>query len=450
MKASQVLKLYDQGKRNFQGENLIGQSFKGKNLSNADFSGADIRGADFTNATLTKVKFCHAKAGQPPWWTRSLVIISWLMAALSGLFAGFASSFIESIFDSADATNQVAGCSALIILIIFFICSYYYGLKGGLEAVVLTFMAIAVIALIIAQSLPFSLVGAFILALVFTFHVMLAIAVAAGGTIVGTAAGAVAGTLTITRVFPLVVAIAMAIVVAEAEIFSRAISALGAISITLLSAYLGWRAMKDDPRDAWLRPLVTAFATIGGTSFYQANLTDADFSEATFKSTDLREANLTRTRFYQAKQLDLARVGKTILAESFVRDLLINPSSGYKQSYRKVNLRGANLDGANLNSANLKQANLTDASLRAANLEGANLSKVCAINTDLTGASLTGACLEDWKIDKTTQLDRVNCQYVFLLEKPNQYGSRKRRPNNSDRFFKLGEFEEVVYSTIIQ
>ncbi|HBL14434.1 MAG TPA: hypothetical protein DD379_24205 [Cyanobacteria bacterium UBA11162] len=61
--AKEVLKRYNQGRRDFCGENLRGQSFKKANLAGADFSEADIRGANFAYANLTGAKFCGGKAG---------------------------------------------------------------------------------------------------------------------------------------------------------------------------------------------------------------------------------------------------------------------------------------------------------------------------------------------------------------------------------------------------
>jgi uncharacterized protein YjbI with pentapeptide repeats len=43
MKAHEVLKRYADGRRDFSGENLTGQSFKGKDLSGANFSESDNR-----------------------------------------------------------------------------------------------------------------------------------------------------------------------------------------------------------------------------------------------------------------------------------------------------------------------------------------------------------------------------------------------------------------------
>ncbi|HEY9744576.1 MAG TPA: pentapeptide repeat-containing protein [Coleofasciculaceae cyanobacterium] len=73
-KAHEVLKRYADGRRDFSGENLTGQSFKGKDLSGANFSESDIRGTNFTNAKLTGANFRGAKAGLQNHWASCLVV----------------------------------------------------------------------------------------------------------------------------------------------------------------------------------------------------------------------------------------------------------------------------------------------------------------------------------------------------------------------------------------
>ncbi|MGV0027785.1 pentapeptide repeat-containing protein [Phormidesmis priestleyi] len=215
----------------------------------------------------------------------------------------------------------------------------------------------------------------------------------------------------------------------------------------LLGLYVARQAQKGDEKFALIRALGLAIAAIGGTSFCGANLTGATFTGATLKSTNFNHTRQQQTIFTHvcwenAKQLDKARVGDSILANAAVRELLVT-RNGYKKSYIAANLEGANLNGANLNEATLTRANLSSATLHRANLTAANLREVSAINTDFSHAHLTAACLQAWNIDHTTQFDHVDCQYVFLLEKPNTLGSRERRPHEPDQVFATGDFEKL-------
>jgi len=280
-----------------------------------------------------------------------------------------------------------------------------------------------------------------------TFAVIVAITLAVTGILGGGLEAVVVGILAVVVGREVAKGFGTAGTIGIAGTLSVLVITTIAIAVVGLSAYIAWRTMKGDQRDAWIRKIAISVAATGGTSFYKADLTDAIFTQAQLKNTDLRARSLIRTCWQGADQLDQVRVGKTLLDQPAVRNLLIT-KDGYKKSYVAANLEGANLAGVNLESANLKQSNLNQANLRDANLNDANLAQTLAVGTNFTGAYLTGACLEAWTINETTILSNVDCQYVFFLEYPNHLGSRERRPHDPDQVFQPGDFEKL-YQEII-
>ena len=444
MEANEVLSKYKNGERNFRRVNLRGQSFQGQDLSGADFSEADIRGANFKNAILTGTKFCQAKAGLQKRWLTILLLVSWITSALSGMASLLGGALVGLISDFNSVDNQVSGWVAFSFLIIVYIFILRQGIRSGV-AIAIAGSSVVVIVVVTANAI--GIASAIVSATASTFVSATATAIATASTFVSTSAivSAIASIITIGIAIATAFALAFAFAFRFTGLVAIAVSIALAIALALLGAYLGWRALKGDPRDAWIRTIAIAFAATGGTSFYNADLTDADFSEATLKSTDLREATVTHTCWRDTKKLDRARPGKTILADTAVRELLVS-GNGYNKSYVDANLRGANLKGANLNQANLKLADISEATLEDANLEWANLTEAQAIGTDFTHAYFTGACLEAWNIDSTTTLTNIDCQYVFLLEKPNPQGNRERCPSSGD--FQPGEFTKLFQEAL--
>jgi hypothetical protein len=74
---------------------------------------------------------------------------------------------------------------------------------------------------------------------------------------------------------------------------------------------------------------------------------------------------------------------------------------------------------------------------------------VQALGCDFETADLTGACIESWNIDATTNFRGVQCRYIFLLERADERGSRKRRPADPERTFEPGEFEKL-YAKVLE
>ncbi|NEP10066.1 MAG: hypothetical protein F6K14_07580 [Symploca sp. SIO2C1] len=410
MKASEVLRKYKDGRRDFSGECLRGQSFQGENLAGADFSEADIRRANFTNAYLRGAKFCGAKAGLQRRWAVFLVVVLWMLSALSGIFSIWIGTVVSWALDTSFKEDIIAGIVSLIVPAVFLIFTMRKGLAAG-------FGAVAVIGAVTVAGFG-------------------AVVVAGGGVFVvpgAVAAGVAAGM---------------------------------AVAVALSGAYLGWRVLRGDQRDAWIRTIAIAFAATGGTTFRDADLTDADFTGARLKSTDFRRANLTRTCWRDASKLDQARSGNSYLQDTKVRELVIT-GDGQNQKYEQLpNLRGINLQGANLvgadftgsvlkdgtlQGADLMDAILTVANLNKTNLQDTNLSKAKLKQAqldgaDLTGATLTGACIEDWGITTTTKLNGVRCDYVFMqLDNRNPH----RKPDDWNKDFAEGEFVDFIAPMVL-
>ena len=432
MKAVEVIEQYKNGRRDFRGESLRGCNFKNQDLSGADFSGCDIRGANFSGANLTEVKFEKAKAGLQKRWMIFLLLAALLLMIISSFFSGIVGVFVVHIFDQSSTENQVIGWISLIFLLFFCILIWRKNFLAGLAGA--------------AVAVPGVLAGAGVLA------VAAVAAVAAGAVAAVAAVGAVAGAVgAVGAAVGVAVAVAVALALALALALAVAVGTVpgvlaGAVAgvFALFFTWIGWLTLKQEHRDPWLRRIIIAFAGLGGTSFFQTNLTATDFTGATLKSTNFNQAILNKTIFKQAIKLELARPGKTLLINPQVRELLINPSTGAGQNLTKADLRGANLDGANLQRTNLRLADLSQASFKYANLREANLTEVNAVNADLSYATLTGACVENWNIDATTQLAEVDCQYTYLLNI-----QKERRPSSGE--FEPGEFTKLfaeVFDTV--
>ena len=419
MKAVEVIEQYKNGRQDFRGESLRGCNFKNQELSGADFSGCDIRGANFSGAKLTEAKFKRAKAGLRKRWMIFLLLVALLLIVISSFFSALIGVLIAYIFDQSSTEDQkAAGWVSLIFLLSF--CSLTWRKNILVGAVVVAFAGSFAVAG--TEAGVFAVAGAF------------AVAVAVAGAFAVAVAGAFA--VVVAEVFTVVVVFAVVVAVAVAGAFAAA--------FTLFFTWIGWLTLKQEHRDPWLRRIIIAFAGLGGTSFFQANLTATDFTGATLKSTNFNQAILNKTIFKQAIKLELARPGKTLLINPQVRELLINPSTGAGQDLSKADLRGANLDGANLQRTNLRLADLSQASFKYAKLREANLTEINAVNADLSYATLTGACVENWNIDATTQLAEVDCQYIYLLN-----NQKERRPSSGE--FEPGEFTKLfaeVFDTV--
>lgn len=449
---------------NFSNQKLRGYSFRGRNLTGANFSHADIRGADFREANLANTNFSYAQAGVQSHWTMLSIAFALLLSILCVFSAWMAGVIVtETVFQSSEPLydgvpsidNGIPGLIVLIILAVFCITTVSQGFVIALLAVAGIGGAIVVILGTVlglnfgASGLKMVGAGAWRAAAagIWTSSATVTGAITVFGSIFETRPKLIA----VFKVIVSVIAIAIAINIFKAsnsEPTALAMPALpmtAGVTITILfiSIYVGWRCKLSDKKFTSLQEIGQALFTIGGTNFRDADLKNADLEQANLKCTDLRNAKLVRTNFHLAKNLQLARVDGTILANSSVRDLVVS-KRGVHKSYLGCNLKGVNLEYANLSDADFTEADISEATFRGAILERANLTKTQALGTNFQQVNLTAACLENWHIDEKTQLDNITCDYIYL-----QNRQRERHPPSG--VFLDGEFTklfQVVVGTI--
>ncbi len=416
--------------QDYSGQNLRGRSFKGQNLEGANFSYADIRSADFTNANLRGANFSHAKAGLQRRWATFLMVVSWVLLGLLGYLSAFAGALVARlVFSEMEGNNQIpfdiAGLTIIVILVIFFFITIRQGIQGGLGAGARAGAGAGVVA------------GAFVGAFAGSGAVAVAFAFTVAGAFAVALAGARAGAGAFTVAFTVAYAYAYAFAFAGAFVVTFA----GAV--VLLSTYISWLILKGDPKQALIRDISVAFAAFKGTSLCNADLTDANFTEATLKSTDFRKAILTRTCFYKTKKLDCVRPGTTYLQRTQVRQVLL-AGRVQNKNFDRLDLRGVNFKGADLVDASFIGADLSLANLQDVNLSRAKLVQAQLDATDFTGAILTGAYIQDWGITRDTKFDGVRCEYVYMRLPTKDNPDPYRKPDNREEVFADGEFGDFI------
>ncbi|MCF2149868.1 pentapeptide repeat-containing protein [Desmonostoc muscorum LEGE 12446] len=201
------------------------------------------------------------------------------------------------------------------------------------------------------------------------------------------------------------------------------VTIIAAIPIIISATLIARKAIRGSPKLRWIREVAVFWTSIGGTSFYGADLTDTCFDGSHLPHTDFRKANLTRTSFKDVTGLKFSRLEGTILENLKVRKLLVT-KKGKNEDYT----------GANFNGANLTNADLT----------GAILTGINALDADFSGATLSYACIQEWNINKNTRFTGVKCSHVYL--KGTKIGARifseERKPDSGE--FQDGEFERWI------
>jgi uncharacterized protein YjbI with pentapeptide repeats len=474
MKAREVLSRYANGERNFRNANLRGQSFKGQDLSGADFSGADIRSANFTDAVLRETNFSGAKAGLQRRWILIHVVASFVLSvSLTFTTASILSNYISSFANFDTSRSDIAIASFIVQLVFLFsyftIFIYEFTIKtigiitttAGLSIAVALSISLIVVKSTLSLAIKnwFSLFvvaavgGSFAFAVALTSIITVASAVAifvSNGIYVGIAS--LLGFISTIFIATFSVTTFYFAVKVDEQLVTSIVAYPGLFSsigvnilLLILGFYIALHASIEDKRFSVPLTISIAFGAIGGTSFSGADLSKSDFSGAVLGNTNFQASwkhptNISYIRLKGAKKLSRARVGNTILMQPAVRELLVS-RNGYRKSYRQASLAYADLSGINLNEADLQFANLNGAILQQADLRGANLQEALLLGADLKNASLTGACIAAWGIASNTNLEAVDCQYVYRL-----HNKQERYPSSGN--FAPGDFTKLFQEVI--
>ncbi|MEH1827135.1 MAG: pentapeptide repeat-containing protein [Nostoc sp.] len=423
----------------FQRSNLKGKDFQGQNLAGANFSYADIRGANFSNAILVGANFYNAKAGLPTFRVISLVSLSLILSLFAGLISGYGGAFIGDLLIN-NASDF--GIISLITLAIFLIVIVWQGLGATLAtlAEVVAACLIAALAFFPDKEAGLIIGGQFT-------------ALALGGIIAGVANMALAlaiarvmalsATVPITGLMAVIGAVIGALLGVRSQLSAYLTSGVIGLVAIALGIYVGSQAITGEKKYSLIKLLAISIVAQGGTSFRGANLTDADFTQATLKTVDFRKVTLTRTCWFETQNLDQSRVDGTYLENPKIRNLVVK-KDGRDQKFDRLNLREVNLQDANLQDASFIGTDLSEATLRNANLLGAKLVEAQIYQANLNEACLTGAYIENWGISTDTKLEEVKCEYVYMQLPTKDDPDPCRKPDNRQETFKPGDFADFI------
>ncbi len=415
-----------------------------------NFDNKDIRGLNFREKDCTNNKFKHSKAGIKPVFHYGLITLFCLLSILISV-----ATAIASLPVLASVTPfWIPSLINLLMLGIFFFFLAVRGFSGALlaEGAVTAISLIAISPLLIAKE---QMISSGVFAGVYN------VAVSCGGIVMFAFTITMLDILSNRSIKYAVTMMSSATAIISIPIVFPSNSELDYLVADILTAvilsiglYIAIRSLRKDRRFKSIRSAAIAFcSSCGSTSFRGADLANADFSSAMLRNVDFRQANLTTTRLYNAKDIEYACLDENhSLQNSKVLQLAITLDVNQlnDKNFNYLDLEGINLEGASLQEASFIGANLKNASLRNANLSGANLKQAQLAGTDLTGASLTGTCIEDWGITKGTVLENVKCEFIYLECREEQSKSRRfsvkfRQKYPINRQFKDGEFAQIAY-----
>lgn len=458
-------------RKSFSGKELKQQDFKqaqlrNVNFSNADleaanFSQADLREAKFDNGNLKKANFNSAKTGLQIQWKAIYLLTSFFLVFLAGIQSGILANMIggtvaDAIRQSRDGSGFEDNLYTLVLLLSLFVPSIiivFRGIKLFITTVFINIILIVALAcfkeiLHRGEEANIIILTIFIPLLIAMFLVIIGIEALSFNLIKVLSERKSQNQIIFVAIFvtlltTILVIINQTIIIDDSSKIQNLATFCIAIYQGLIICFMGCKSIEKNKEWSWAYTFAIAIVATKGTSFYQADLTEANLTEINLGNTNFIKANLTRTCWLNAKNLDKARVEGTYLENEQIRQLVVT-GNGRDQNFDNLDLRGCNLQYADLTDASFIGTKLSEATLEGANLTRAKLVKAQLYGTNLTNAILTGACIQDWAISLDTQFEGIKCDYVYMRLETKEDPDPWRKPDNRNEIFKEGDFSSFI------
>ena len=280
----------------YSGAKLRNRSFAHKDLSNVNFRNADLRGADFSSSNLHGAVFESCLTGISPLRSMSILAISIIASIGVGIVSAWSVENLRALFQSPEKRFVYAGVVSVVEFLAFAIVLFRFGLKQALATAfsfgVILFLALGVLILALGAGPGTAAFSVVVSVILMTATLLLSILVRSLGGMLG-------------NVLFIVVAVSGALAGKWAG------ARFAGAFIAILSAIMAKQAVQGNPKFEAIRK--TGFKVLGkyGTSFRNADLTDASFDHSSLRNCDFRNATLRNTRFNQLKKFESCRFDGT-------------------------------------------------------------------------------------------------------------------------------------------
>lgn len=397
--------------------------------------------------------------GQPTALRYVIVLFTISLATISGSCAGILGGFISwAIFFSSFKEAPLVFLCIALVAIIGVVETLRCGLSKGLITIIISILLASILLAAVWRDASF--------VVVFIFFIILAVTPAFCSFLTGSLSSSLIFILfsqnqqyikIALAIFITAMSVVIAYLIKDAPeklspqpdyinfvIVQFAGGFLSGIVIAIAS--LSATCLEDKPSEhfTFLRSWAIAIGSWGGTSFYNLDLSNVNFTGAKLANTDLRAKKLYRTCFQGVTGLERARVDNQYLdLENPKVQKLLNLTFGYRKDkdFSHINLQGAYLQNAIMQKFQLIETNLTGADLQGADLRGSIFVRTQVTGVDFTGANLTGICIEDLSVNSQTCFTGVQCKYIY--RKLDENGKPTDRYPPKGRNFETGEFESL-------